>query len=115
MSKGISVAARNSKGRVLQQRVRDAILEKFPELEPDDCRSTSMGMGGEDLQLSPAARKRFSYSVECKRYKSFAVYSFYEQAKANSMGYEPLVVIQGDRKKPLALVDFDHFMELVSK
>lgn len=111
-SKGISTQARKAKGRQLQQKVRDVILSTYPNLEPDDCKSTGMGQGGEDIQLSPAARKVFSYSIECKRNKSFAVYGPYEQASANCKGYEPIVVIQGDRKKPLVLVDLEHFMEL---
>ena len=112
MTKGISVASRKAKGRGLQQKVRDAILEAFPMLEPDDCKSTAMGQGGEDVQLSPAARKRFPYSTECKRHKAFAVYGPYEQAQANAKGLQPLLVIQGDRKKALAILDFEHFMEL---
>lgn len=113
--KGISTAARKSKGRALQQKVRDAILASFPKLEADDVKSTGMGQGGEDVQLSPAARKLFPYSVECKRHKAFAVYGPYEQALANSLGFEPILVIQGDRKKPLVLVDLEHFMKLTTR
>lgn len=114
-SKGISTQARKAKGRQLQQKVRDVIYETFPELEDGDVVSTGMGQGGEDVRLSPAARRLMPYSIECKRHKAFAVYGPYEQAKANSMGYEPLLVIQGDRKKPLVLVDLDHFMQLVQR
>lgn len=114
-SKGISTQARKAKGRQLQQKVRDAIYEAFPHLEDGDVVSTGMGQGGEDVRLSPAARKVFPYSVEAKRHKAFAVYGPYEQAKANSMGYEPILVIQGDRKKPLVLVDLEHFMSLTQK
>lgn len=114
-SKGISTAARKSKGRQLQQKMRDAILASFPKLETDDVKSTAMGQGGEDVQLSPAARKLFPYSVECKRHKAFAVYGPYEQAAANAGGYEPLLVIQGDRKKPLVILDLEHFMQLTTR
>ena len=55
-----------AKGRKLQQVVRDGVLKRFPSLEPDDVRSTSMGAGGEDVQLSPVARRLFPYQVECK-------------------------------------------------
>lgn len=113
--KGISTASRKAKGRNLQKLVRDAILDTYPILEADDCKSTAMGQGGEDVQLSPAARKLFPYSVEAKRHKAFAVYGPYEQAAANCKGYEPLLIIQGDRKKPLAVVDFEHFMSLTKK
>ena len=44
-----------SKGRRLQQKVVADVLAAFPHLQPDDVRSTSMGCGGEDVQLSPAA------------------------------------------------------------
>lgn len=115
MGKGITVAARKAKGRALQQLVRDSILESFPLLEADDVKSTAMGQGGMDVQLSPAAKKFFPYAVECKRNKSFAVYGPYEQASANSVGLQPLLVIQGDRKKPLVMLDLQHFMELVKK
>lgn len=110
---GISTAARKAKGRNLQKLVRDAILERFPHLTKDDVRSTAMGQGGMDVQLSPLAGTSFPYAVECKRNKSFAVYGPYSQASTNAGKYEPLLVIQGDRQKPLAIVDFQHFMELV--
>ena len=103
-----------AKGRRLQQAVRDAILDSFPTLESDDVRSTSMGAGGEDVQLSPAARKLFPYSVECKSLAKIAVFNYYEQATGHG-AHEPLVVIKQDRAKPLAVVDLEHFMKLVRR
>ena len=38
-----------NKGKRLQNKVRDLILEKFQTLEPDDVRSTTMGDSGEDV------------------------------------------------------------------
>lgn len=102
-----------AKGRKLQQTVRDGILERFPSLEPDDVRSTGMGQSGEDVQLSPAARKLFPYSVECKNLAKIAVYNYYEQACTNCGASEPLVVIKQNRSKPLAVVDLNHFLDLV--
>jgi len=104
-----------AKGRKLQQAVRDGILERFPTLEPDDVRSTGMGQSGEDIQLSPAARKLFPYSVECKNLAKIAVYNYYNQCEGNSGDYEPLVVIKQNRSKPLAIIDLEHFMELIDK
>jgi len=90
---------------------RDQILTHSPALQPDDVRSTSMGAGGEDVQLSPAARKKFPFSVECKAKSKVAVYSMYEQATENCPGgAEPLLVVKGDRKKPLAIVDAEWFL-----
>lgn len=98
----------------MQQKVRDAVLAKFPTLEPDDVRSTSMGAGGCDVQLSPAAQRLFGYDVECKSLSAVGVYKFYKQAQTHGK-LEPLVVVKQNNAKPLAIVDFEHFMELVSK
>lgn len=102
-----------AKGRKLQQMVRDLILETFSELEPDDVRSTSMGAGGEDLQLSPAARRKFPYSVECKNVEKLNVWGAYEQAAANSGKHEPLLVMKKNRKKPLVVLDLEAFIDLL--
>lgn len=111
VAKRMSVASAKNKGRSLQKLVRDMILSTFKKLHPDDVKSTSMGAQGEDVQLSPAARKLFPFSIECKAYKSFAIYAHYEQAKANCpKGSEPLLIIKGNHKKPLAIVDAEWFI-----
>ncbi len=109
----MKTASGKAKGRKLQQVVRDKILEAFPILEPDDAKSCSMGASGEDVQLSPAARRLFPYSVECKARASISVYAWYQQAKTNApKGMEPLLVIKQNYGKPLVVVDLDHYMEL---
>lgn len=102
-----------AKGRNLQQHVRDCILSRFPELEEDDVRSTSMGAGGEDVQFSPKARMVLPISIECKNRAAFAVYKDYEQAKGNARTYEPVLVIKQNRSKPLAIIDLEYFLHLM--
>ncbi len=77
-----------AKGRLGQNEIRDKILETFPDLEPDDVRSTTMGDTGEDIQLSPAARKKIPITIEVKRRKSAlkTVYDYIEQAEAHGKG-----------------------------
>lgn len=112
----ITPQSAKSKGRRLQQWVRDKLYSTFPKLEDGDIRSTSMGSNGEDLLLSPAARRCFPYSVECKSNKSFAVYKIMDQATENCpKGATPLAIIKGDRKKPLAIIDAEHFFKLTKK
>ncbi len=113
----IKTQSAKAKGRRHQQWVRDKILSLFPKnLQPDDVRSTSMGAGGEDIQLSPAARRLFPYSVECKSFKSFAIYKVIDQAIENCpKGAEPLAIIKADRQKPLAVLDAEYFFKLTSK
>ena len=104
-----------NKGRILQKWVRDLILESWDDLEEDDVRSTSMGAGGEDVQLSPAARRHFPFSVECKNVEKLNVWNAYEQAEANSGKHEPLLVMKKNRKKPLVVLDAEAFMDLLRK
>jgi len=102
------------KGRLLQQWVRDKLYASFTQLEDGDIRSTSMGAGGEDLLFSPAARKLFPYSVECKNNSKNAIYKVMSQATANCpKGATPLAIVKADRQKPLAVVDAEHFFKLI--
>lgn len=112
----IKPSSAKAKGRTHQKWIRDKIYEYFPKLEEGDIRSTSMGAGGEDIQLSPAARKVFPYSIEAKAKKAFVVYGIMDQAKENApAGAEPLAIIKADRRKPLAICDAEHFINLVKK
>lgn len=107
--------ARNAKakGRLGQQAIRDKLLEAFPQLEKDDIRSTAMGQSGEDLQLSPAARKLIPISAEVKRRKSFkTVYDFLNQAKQDG-SYEPVVFFRADRQDWLVFCNLDHYIDLL--
>lgn len=105
-------ASAKAKGRKLQQWVRDIILELFPTLEPDDVRSTSMGAGGEDVTLSPAARKKVPYQIECKNKARSQIHTYYEQAKTHGK-QQPLVVVKQDRRETLAIVEAEHFFSLL--
>lgn len=112
----ISVKAAKAKGRKLQQVTRDKIIELLQPygITQDDVKSTAMGQGGEDVQLSPLARNFLPVSVECKSHKAFAVYGPYEQASKAAGTYQPLLVIKGDHKKPLAIIDLDYYFYLES-
>ena len=105
-------ASSKAKGRRLQNQIRDEILEIFPSLEPDDVKSTSMGAPGEDIQLSPAARKLVPYQIECKNKATSQIHTYYAQAKSHGK-YKPLVVVKMDRDIPLAVISWEHFKELL--
>lgn len=108
----ISVQSAKNKGRTFQQWVRDKILSRFPTLEPDDVKSCAMGSGGEDVQLSPAARKLFPYNVECKARKSIAVYEWLDQASTHGK-HQPILFIKADRRKPLVVMDAEYFFNTI--
>jgi hypothetical protein len=107
-------ASAKSKGRNFQQFIRDLLLGTFKGLEPDDVKSTSMGAQGEDVQLSPAARKMFPYQIECKAKARAQVYTWYEQAKSHGK-HEPVVFIKQDRRAPLVVLDAVHFIQLIKE
>lgn len=110
----MKTASAKAKGRLLQQTVRDAVLETFGQwLEQDDVRSTAMGQNGEDIQLSPLAKKVFPFSVECKSREAIAVYPWYNQAKESKGTGTPLLVIKQNRSEPLAILSLKDFMKLV--
>lgn len=71
-----------------------------------------MGAGGEDVQLSTAARRMFPYQIECKSKATYSVYKDYAQAQTHGE-CEPCLFIKANHKKPLAIVDAEHFIALV--
>ena len=106
--------AAKAKGRGGQNEIRDKLLETFPEFEPDDIKSTTMGDTGEDIQLSPAARKKIPITIELKRRKSGMkmAYDYIEQASKHGKG-EPVVFFRADRKDWITMISIDHYMEVV--
>ena len=104
-----------ARGRSFQQEIRDLILEKFDTLEPDDVVSTSMGAGGQDIKLSPAARKLLPIQTECKRIKSaIGIYKWYGQAKAHGP-HEPVVFFRADRQPALVILSADAYLDLIRR
>ena len=109
-----SRSAKN-KGKRLQNTVRDILLETFNTLEPDDIKSAIMGDSGEDIQLSPAARKLIPYSIECKNQEKLNIWSSLEQAENNSGNHTPLVIFKRNRTKTYAVLEFDKLLELLDE
>ncbi len=106
-------ASAKAKGRNLQKRVRDGILMKFPDLEPGDVRSTAMGQSGNDIQLSPAAQKKFPFGIECKNIAVFAGYKHLKQAEDGAdPNMIPLAVVKANNKEPMVLMYLSDFMEV---
>tara|TARA_B100001105_G_C22116404_1_gene325586 strand:+ start:185 stop:532 length:348 start_codon:yes stop_codon:yes gene_type:complete len=103
-----------AKGRRLQNKVRDVLLEHFSDkLEPDDIRTAIMGETGEDIKLSPAARKLIPYSFECKNQEKLNIWSSLEQAEENSGDYPPVLIFKRNRSKTYVTVELEEFMKLI--
>jgi len=104
-----------NKGKRLQNQVRDLILEKFQQLEDDDVRSTTMGDSGEDVLLSPFARRLFPFSIECKNQEKLNIWSSLEQAENNSGSHTPLLIFKRNRTKTYAVLEFNKLLELLDE
>ena len=111
----MKTSSAKAKGRRLQQKVRDLLLETFTELQPDDIRSTSMGVSGEDLQLSPAARKLIPFAIECKNQEKLNVWDSLKQAEENSGDYSPVLIFKRNRSKTYAVINIEKFIELINE
>jgi hypothetical protein len=112
----MNTRSRKNKGKRLQNKVRDLLLETFQNvLEQDDIKSTTMGESGEDIQLSPAARKLIPYAIECKNQEALSIWKSLEQAENNSSGYEPLLIFKRNRSKTYVTMDIKEFLRLLSE
>lgn len=110
-----STASRKAKGRKLQQHIRDAILDSFPELTERDVRSTPMGVTGDDIMLSETAVELFPYSVEAKNQESLSIWKALEQSEQEAREKTPLLVFKRNRTPVYVALEFEHFMEMVKK
>ena len=110
-----NVRSAKAKGRRLQNAVRDALRIAFPALHEDDIKSQTMGMTGEDIVLSPAARDYIPYSFECKNKERLDFWASLEQAATNSGEHSPILIVKRNRTKTYAVLDFDKFIELIKE
>jgi len=102
-----------SKGRRLQNQIKELLLESFKELEPDDVRSAIMGETGEDIKLSPAARRQIPYSFECKNQEKINIWESLNQAEENSGDYAPVLIFKRNRSKTYAVLELEDFIDLI--
>lgn len=106
-----------SLGRQGQKKVRDIILKHFSELEPDDIYSRPMGSPGEDLMLSPKARKLLPFDIEVKYGKQVNLIRACQQAEQESRGKgKPLSVGCYRLEKPqqfYACLKFEDLLDII--
>ena len=104
-----------AKGRRLQNLVRDMLRDIYtPELHEDDIKSQTMGMTGEDIVLSPAAREMCSFSFECKNVERLQMWQAIEQCEVNKPdGTKPAVVFKKNGKQPYIAIPFEVFCDML--
>jgi hypothetical protein len=111
----MKTASAKAKGRNLQKYVRDTIYKYFPSLQAGDVESRSMGASGTDILLSPTARRLFPFAIEAKNQEKVNIWAAWKQACENSEEFlDPILVIKRNREKPLIIMDFETFVEIMS-
>ena len=72
-----------------------------------------MGDSGEDIQLSPAARKLIPYSIECKNQEKLNIWGALEQAEKNSGDSKPVLIFKRNRSKTYVVLEIEDFIDLI--
>jgi hypothetical protein len=101
-----------AKGRRLQQEVADNLVAACGGvLELDDIRSTSMGAGGEDILLSPLARKIYPFNIECKNVEKINIWAAIKQAEEHGK-YNPLVCFKRNGEEIYVTLKLQDLLDL---
>ena len=74
-----------------------------------------MGESGEDIKLSPAARKLIPYSFECKNQEKLNIWDSLSQAEENAGNYDPVLIFKRNRSKTYAVINIEKFIELINE
>lgn len=106
--------SRKQKGKAFQNRVRQDLVDRLG-IDPGDVQSTAMGQSGCDLYLSPAARERFGFGVECKAQEAIALPAWWKQCTRNAEaeGLTPLLVLKQSRRDALAVLRWEDLLALL--
>lgn len=105
-----------AKGRRLQQEAGATWLAAFPQLEPDDITSRSMGASGTDLLLSPAAKRLIPFDQEAKNQEALNIWEALKQAEENTTpGRIPLVVFTRNHTPIYAALPFSELVALTQR
>ena len=104
-----------AKGRRLQNLVRDRLREIYtPYIHEDDIKSQTMGMTGEDIVLSPAARELIPFSFECKNVERLQMWQAIDQCETNKPDCSaPAIVFKKNGKNPYIAIPFTVFCDML--
>ena len=105
-----------NKGRRLQNFVRDMLRDVYFDLDPDDLQSQTMGMPGEDIVRSPAAKKVCRFSFECKNVERLTIWKAIDQCEVNATSNSlPAVVFKKNGREPYIAIQLNVFCDMLQK
>ena len=113
----MKVSSKKSKGRRLQQRVRNdlRLIGKNHGLVDADILSTPMSVAGVDTQFSPAALKVFPLDIESKNTEKLNVVGVFQThfEKYRASDRIKLLVHSRNRTEPMVTLRWEDFLKLV--
>lgn len=74
-----------------------------------------MGASGVDIQLSPAARKVYPFSIEVKCQEALNIWAALEQAEENKGSHTPLLCFKRNRTEIYVALKLEDFLNYVTK
>jgi hypothetical protein len=116
----MKTSSAKGKGRRLQQIVRDGLraIGKSRGLVDEDIESTSMGVSGVDIRMSPAAKKVLgNLAVEAKNWENINVTGIFWQHAKKYMneGQLPLLVTKKNHTEPLVTLRLADFLAIFER
>lgn len=104
-----------SKGR-LEEKERLEDIKSYIGLTDKDIQQVASSVSGSDIILiSNEAHKLFPYSVEIKRQEKLAIKDWWKQTLNNTKeDTKPLLIFRYNNNKPLVVMDWYDFLELIS-
>lgn len=72
-----------------------------------------MGQSGVDVQLSPAARKIYPFSIECKAQEALSIWSALQQAEDNKGNHTPLLAFKRNRSEIYVALKLEDFLNIL--
>lgn len=96
-----------NKGSRFEYEIRDEIRK----IEPGAQRQV---MSGAVFGLEGDLRTRLPFTFELKHQEKIRLYEFWGQAvEQNTLPNSPVLILKSNNKKPLAIMDFQDWLELV--
>jgi len=110
----MNTSSAKDKGQRLAKRVAELIRLLFG-LAEDDVYNTPSGVQGEDVKLSPLARKYFPFSIECKNVEKLNIWAALKQAESQNRKYKPLLVFSRNYSKDYCALKLEDLMHMLKQ
>lgn len=111
----MNTSSAKAKGQRAAKEVKELLHKFSPDLETDDIIVTPSGVPGEDLRLSPKARKKFPFAIEIKNQETAKIWAWMKQAQSHRQkDYTPLVIFKRNRETLKVCLELEDFLKLLS-